>query len=329
MSNILKIDISVIIPVFNEAERIARCLESIRNQNYSQNRIEIILIDDFSTDQTLKIAKKYHVKVYKNGSHNIEKGKSIGLEHAGGEFVFFIDADNYLTSRDWFQNASLILKKNSKVVGVQSYKYLYKSSDPIVNRYCALFGINDPLVFYLGKRGQLQAYENSWIYPETLLKENKLFYLAKFNSDNLPTVGSQGYLTRKNLLSKTDWKPYLFHLDSAHDLVSQDKNTFAFIKYEIGHDYVTSIGDLIKKWQRNINLYYKYAELRRYKYQIDKLKLILILLMMITIVGPLIDSLKGFIKKRDLAWFLHPLLCLIVVFIYGKETIKALNYKSN
>ena len=68
--------ISVIIPCFNGRTRLDKCLKSIKMQNYPQEKIEYIVVDDDSTDGTPKLAKeKYGCKVLRNGTHNIERGK--------------------------------------------------------------------------------------------------------------------------------------------------------------------------------------------------------------------------------------------------------------
>lgn len=314
--------ISIIIPTFNEGKRIRECLNSIINQEYPRSRIEIIVVDDGSVDDTLKVAKEYKAKIVRNGTNNIERGKSIGLEHASSEFVFFLDADNALTNNNWLAQSVSILDNNKHVVGVQSYKYLYNPSDKAVNRYCQLFGINDPMAMYLGKRGQLMIYENKWIYPNTLIKETKVYDVVRFTVETLPTIGSQGYMTRKSLLKKTSWKPYLFHMDSAYELVATGHNTFVMLKYEIKHDYVNNLGNLIKKYRRNIQLYYKYQHLRKYKYNLSKIRLATTIVVMATLIIPIKDSIAGYLHKRDAAWFLHPVICLVVLYIYATETLK-------
>lgn len=316
------IDITVIIPTFNEATRIKRCLNSIVRQNYSRSKVQILVVDDNSTDKTREIARSFNCTVITNGTHNIERGKSLGFEKARGTYIFFIDADNVLLDRNWFSKSVDLLEKDSTIIGVQSYKYKYYASDPAANRYCSLFGINDPMAFYLGKRGQLQAIEHSWIYPKTLQYETHDFFVCKFTPDNLPTVGSQGYMTRRSLLMKTTWKPYLFHMDSVYELVLKGKSTIAFIKSEVRHDYAQSVQGIVKKLRRNIVLFYKQNTMRKYTYDIKPVRLFQVVLAMSTFVIPFYDSLKGFIRKPDLAWFIHPILSFTVVVVYGYTTLE-------
>lgn len=100
------IKISIVIPVFNTEKYLDRCIQSAINQTLKE--IEIICIDDGSTDNSLNILNKYksidnRVKVFQN---NENKGPSytrnVGLENAIGEFVGFMDSDDYV-DKEYFE----------------------------------------------------------------------------------------------------------------------------------------------------------------------------------------------------------------------------------
>jgi glycosyltransferase involved in cell wall biosynthesis len=309
--------ISVIIPAFNEEKNLKILFKSLKNQKYPKSKIEYIVIDDYSTDSTREVAKKFGAKIVMNGTHDIEWGKSLGLKNSKGYFIFFIDADNKLITNNWFREAVNIFNQNPKLTGLQSYKFEYKKSHILVNRYCELFGINDPLAYYLGKRGLLKTIENKWIYPNTLVRDHPKYFEVKFSVNDMPTYGSHGYMIKRESILQTNWKPYLFHLDSTVDLIKKNHNIFGFIKYGIIHDNANNFRHMVKKLKRNIDLYLKYGKRRRYKYNINFARLVLAIFIMITFVAPCIESLYGFYKKRDIAWFLHPILCFVIVFVYA------------
>lgn len=316
-----KPSISVIIPVFNEQKNLSVLLPNLISQNYTKNKVEYIVVDDYSTDKTVQVAKKYGAKVVMNGTHDIEWGKSLGLKKASGEFVFFIDADNKLITKNWFTEAINIFNENKKLVGLQSYRFEYVPSHNLVNRYCELFAINDPLAYYLGKRGLLKPTETQWIYPDMLIKDHPLYFELLFTEDNLPMYGSHGYMVRRKHLLGTDWKPYLFHMDSTVDLVKSGHNVFGFIKYGIEHDNADNFIHMVKKLKRNVDLYLKYGDRRRYKYNMTPIRLIVACLIMATIIVPFVESVIGFIKKRDIAWFLHPIISFVILFVYTYSVI--------
>src|SRR4030042_237040 len=82
--------VSVIIPTFNSEKNIKQCLQSIRNQEYQ--RVEAIVVDSHSTDQTVEESRKLGARVLLlNGERS--EAKNYAAEKAKGEFVFFVDSD--------------------------------------------------------------------------------------------------------------------------------------------------------------------------------------------------------------------------------------------
>jgi len=88
--------ISVIITTKNEEKNIGNCLESIKAQTCSQEKIEIIVIDNNSTDRTKEIARKYTKKVYNFGPERSAQ-RNFGAKKAKGEYLLFLDADMILS----------------------------------------------------------------------------------------------------------------------------------------------------------------------------------------------------------------------------------------
>ncbi len=91
--------LTVLIPAFNEQETIAKCIESVLDAAYPKKLLEVIVINDGSTDSTLQIAKRYQ----KNGVKVIDKKNSgkadslnAGLKIAKGEYVATLDSDSFI-----------------------------------------------------------------------------------------------------------------------------------------------------------------------------------------------------------------------------------------
>lgn len=92
--NITQPSVSIIIPTKNSGEFIEACLRSVKNQSYSN--IEIIVVDNFSTDNTAKIARKYVDRFYQLGPERSTQ-RNFGVKHAHGKYVAIIDSDMELS----------------------------------------------------------------------------------------------------------------------------------------------------------------------------------------------------------------------------------------
>ncbi|MBZ9578241.1 glycosyltransferase family 2 protein [Patescibacteria group bacterium] len=313
---------SIIIPTYNSEKMLKGLLNSIKNQDYPAEKIEILVVDDDSTDNTVNIARDYGAKILRNGAHNIEMGKSIGLRASKNEYVFFIDDDNRLPKKNWLGKCIEAMLINPNCVGAEAIWFRYDKSDSLANRYCSLFGINDPVVFYLGKRDRLMYIERTWKLSGKIIKETKNYYVIEFDEFSLPTIGSQGFLTKKSLLLKTNYYPRFFHMDSNLELVKMGFNKFLMMKLDIIHLHSNNIQHFLKKLKRNIELFHKYKALRKYKYHINILRLFFIFLLMVTILKPFYDCILGYIKKHDIAWFIHVIYCFVVPLMYLYVTFK-------
>lgn len=89
--------ISVIIPAYNAAKTIVCCVESLLCQTYQD--WELIIIDDGSTDNTLKVCQSFHdqrIQVYHKTNGGVSSARNYGLIYAKGEYIAFVDADDYL-----------------------------------------------------------------------------------------------------------------------------------------------------------------------------------------------------------------------------------------
>ena len=91
------VDISIIVPVYNSYKYLNKCIDSLINQ--TKKEIEIIIINDGSTDDSEKIIKSYkddRIKYYKNKTQGIGKTRNFGIKKACGKFLMFIDSDDYI-----------------------------------------------------------------------------------------------------------------------------------------------------------------------------------------------------------------------------------------
>ena len=91
--------ISVIVPVFNVEKYLEKCIESIRNQTYKN--LEILLINDGSTDKSLEICNKYleiddRIVLLNKENGGLSSARNFGIDNAKGEYITFVDSDDFI-----------------------------------------------------------------------------------------------------------------------------------------------------------------------------------------------------------------------------------------
>jgi len=115
--------VSVIIPTYNEEEDIAECLESLKKQTYP--RIEVLVVDDGSTDLTREVVEKYKgVRLLQQNHQGPGEARNFGAREAQGELLVLIDADMILFE-DYVEKLTLPLRENRpNIIGtIESVQY--------------------------------------------------------------------------------------------------------------------------------------------------------------------------------------------------------------
>lgn len=138
--------ISIIIPVYNKEKYIKKCLESITNQTYKN--IEIIVINDGSTDNSENIIKEFakkekRIKVFTQSNGGVSKARNQGLKYASGEYILFVDADDYVEAdyvekmvaykEDLIVCGYINVQKNGNKINYIKNKVFYDKNEIIKN----------------------------------------------------------------------------------------------------------------------------------------------------------------------------------------------------
>jgi glycosyltransferase involved in cell wall biosynthesis len=120
--------LSIVIPAYNEEHYIAACLESVFQETEGRKDIEIIVINNASTDATQQVAEGYktlhsNLSVVKEQEKGLTKARQRGLEEAQGEYIAYIDADVRLP-KGWLKKAEELYAKNQDLVCISGpYRY--------------------------------------------------------------------------------------------------------------------------------------------------------------------------------------------------------------
>lgn len=123
--------ISVIVPVYNVAEYLPKCVDSILAQSYSH--LEIILVDDGSTDESGRICDEYskndsRVKTIHKANGGLSDARNVGIEASSGDYIMFVDSDDLIHYRFVETLLGLSLDHKAGIASVE-FKSFYEESD--------------------------------------------------------------------------------------------------------------------------------------------------------------------------------------------------------
>lgn len=179
--------ISLIIPVYNVAKFLPQCLDSILKQTYRD--IEVILVNDASPDNSLMVCESYQMRdsririIDKKINEGVEKARLSGLDEASGEYVMFVDSD------DWLEGVDILALMHQKAEETQA-DYVDMVMQRVMDRHkwiksssqCSVTGLIE--------------------HPELFDK-----YYISFFGVNILAVNMAGKLYRKSVLEKVNLAP--------------------------------------------------------------------------------------------------------------------------
>ena len=321
--------ITVIIPTLNSANVLEHCLRSIRYQKYNQNKISIYIIDGGSTDKTKKIAVSYNCQIFKNKLKTAEAGKAIGVKKSKSDFVALIDSDNILPDKDWLTDILSPFAKHPKLIGSEPWEYTYRSGGGFIERYSALTGVNDPYTLIAGNYDRLNLLSGTWTGLTLKTKDYQNYLLVNLPPHKLlPTIGANGTIFKTDFIKKYFHGSYLYDIDLISHAQNQSHRPLLFAKVKIGiiHTFCeSSVQKFYRKQLRRATDLYIYNQDRQYPLTKNNfLPSMFFSLYVITIIPVLFDTIRGYIKKPDPAWFFHPLACLITLYTYSIQTLRHL-----
>ena len=186
MSSRYNKQISVIIPVFNQERYIGRCIRSILDQSLPLSDYEIIVIDDCSHDNTLKILNKFsdQINLIK---HKVNKGLptalNTGIKAANGRFIIRLDSDDYVHF-EYLNILSLYLKMNSEVDAVSCDYLEVNDKEEILNRFSQdLKPVGCAVMFRIEHLIDIGLYKETQLWNEE--KELMNRFLEKYSITHL------------------------------------------------------------------------------------------------------------------------------------------------
>lgn len=194
--------ISIVVPIYNVEKYLKRCLDSLVNQTYKN--IEIILVNDGSTDNSLEICKEYskndsRIKIVSKKNEGLGMARNTGIDNADGEYICFFDSDDFVEIDAIEKMHNVIIKEQPQIVCF-GFKKLDKNGD-IINTY-------------------IQDANKMNFYGDDVINE----FLPELISENPDTGMSWGLIMSAwsaiysmKLIKKTGWR-----FVSERDIISED-----------------------------------------------------------------------------------------------------------
>lgn len=191
--------ISVIVPIYNVDKYLSRCIKSILNQTYKN--LEIILVDDGSTDNSLVLCKKFRDKnnniilVHKKNG-GLGSARNAGLDHATGKYIMFVDGDDFILD-DHIENMYrfLIMKKADTCLSghtrIYENKYVVYSNPCLNKLYCDNEILEQLLVRMCGKlpagNDNIEMSVCMALFSNNIVKKHKIRFVSEreFISEDL------------------------------------------------------------------------------------------------------------------------------------------------
>lgn len=223
-------DISVIVPVYNASKTINRCLDSIINQTFKN--INIIVVNDGSTDNTLEIIKKYsNIKVYNKKHEGIGLTRNYCIKKCNTKYFMFVDADDYL-EKDAIMNLynKIVNSEYDFVMGSINNKFDKEIKLDNTNKYDYIF--NNEIPYFMtpwNKLYKTSIFDNNIYIDLKKCEDEYAIYriLKNVNKGLFIPIHTYNYSDLPNSLSKNN-KYYLDILYAFKDRINFFKNT----KYE-------------------------------------------------------------------------------------------------
>lgn len=187
--------ISIVVPVYNTEKYLPECIESILNQAYKD--LEIILVDDGSTDSSLMICRKYkdrdsRIKVFHKENSGVSATRNMGIENATGEYISFCDSDDVIAPKLYETLLKQLEQQDvDRVCG--GYEYLYPNGHTLYCKPRLADGkyLKNDLLSMMIDDGTLSGFlfsgVNNCIFKKSIIDENNIRFKEdiKYNEDSL------------------------------------------------------------------------------------------------------------------------------------------------
>lgn len=218
--------ISIIVPVHNSSKYLKECIESILNQTYKN--IEIIVIENGSTDNSLGILNKYKdkIKIEILKEKGLSKARNKGIELSTGSYLAFVDSDDIINST-FIEDLVKNLEDNNSDMSICNYEEIHEYSNKKILRECyPKENINkEEIINNLDKFNY--AIWNK-LYKKEIITENNIEFPNDLKYEDIPFILS--YLTKCSKISKIKKTLYIYNIHKKSEQTTVDERIYDIIE---------------------------------------------------------------------------------------------------
>lgn len=174
--------VSIIVPVYNVEHELSRCVDSILNQSYTN--IEVILVDDGSTDRCPSICdafvmKDRRVRVIHKPNGGLSSARNAGLREASGEWILYVDSDDYILNDSCERLIAVGAKYDCDIVSADAIREFNGGREYMVHGSLADGKCYPSRDFIIKTVKPCEWYAPAWLnlYKRSFLIENNLFFV--------------------------------------------------------------------------------------------------------------------------------------------------------
>lgn len=292
--------VSVIIPTFNREYLISNAIESVLNQTYKN--IEIIVVDDGSTDNTYElIERKYsnHVRCIKKNNGGVSEARNYGVSCASGKYIAFLDSDDVWCA-DKLQKQIDFFKKNNNIRIVLTDIELTSQNDNVIGVFNRKH--------YIPVDGHVLKYviQKPFLFVSSLLIDKEIYERMDGFDVSLDCAEDIDFYLRiasKYMIGNVDYPLVKCRVtDHVNSSLSSGNNSFEnYIK--VLNNFISTNGDILKGYGHEVNYalchaYLKYADHLIYTNQLVKGKKLLLKSIKHRISYRVIRLFLSYLKKR-------------------------------
>lgn len=191
MADNINIRFSIIIPVYKVEKYLNECVDSVRNQTFKD--IEIILVDDGSPDECPRICDEYvqkdnRIVVLHKENGGLSSARNAGLQVAKGEYVIFLDSDDYYCRNDFLEILDMeIGGKDLDALFFQRSSFVDGTKDllSLPSPYNLLSNDCNSILYELAQKDQLEASAVMKVIKRSYLVENNLYFKNGIYSEDV------------------------------------------------------------------------------------------------------------------------------------------------